>query len=132
MANGPVNARYGLAIEGYDTVAYFQQGQAQLGSERYRSFWNGAVWLFVTRANRDAFAAEPERFAPRYGGFSAYGISNGEIYPVDPHAFLIADGKLYLHANHHVKRRFVADLAAHIAKADAHWRRIVDAWAAPR
>ncbi len=126
-ADGPVNAVFGLAIGGYDSVAYFREGRARAGSARYPHLWNGVVWFFATPANRDAFAAEPERFAPRYGGFSAHGVSSGAFYAVDPHAFLIADAKLYLHANHYVKRLWAADLTANIARADARWRRMVSA-----
>ena len=126
-AGGPVNAVFGLAIGGYDSVAYFREGRARTGSARYRQVWNGVVWFFATPANRDAFAAEPRRFAPRYGGFSAHGVSNGAFYAIDPHAFLIADAKLYLHANHYVKRLWAADLTANIARADARWRRMTGA-----
>ncbi len=127
-AKDPLNASYGLAIEGYDAVAYFHAGRALHGSARYRSLWHGAVWLFTTPANRDAFAAEPGRFAPRYGGYSAHGVAKGELYPIDPEAFLIIDATLYLHANHHVKRLFAEDPAAYIARADAQWQRILDRW----
>ena len=127
-ADGPVNAVFGLAIGGYDSVAYFREGRARAGSARYPHLWDGVVWFFATPANRDAFAAEPERFAPRYGGFSAHGVSSyGAFYATDPHAFLIADAKLYLHANHHVKRLWAADLKANIATADARWRRMTGA-----
>ena len=126
-ADGPVNAVFGLAIGGYDSVAYFREGRARAGSARYPQVWNGVVWFFATPANRDAFAAEPRRFAPRYGGFSAHGVSNGGFYAIDAHAFLIADGRLYLHANHYVKRLWAADLTANIARADARWQRMVGA-----
>lgn len=125
-AEGPTNAVFGLAIGGYDTVAYLREGRARAGSARFLHIWNGAAWFFATPANRDAFAAEPQRFAPRYGGFSAYGVSDGALYPIDPYAFLIVDGRLYLHANHYVKRLWAADLTANIARADARWRRIAD------
>ncbi len=126
-ADGPMNAVFGLAIGGYDSVAYFRGGRARVGSARYPHVWNRVVWFFATPANRDAFAAEPRRFAPRYGGFSAHGVSNGAFYAIDPHAFLIADGRLYLHANHYVKRLWAADLTANIARAEARWRRMVGA-----
>ncbi len=126
-AGGPVNAVFGLAIGGYDSVAYFREGRARAGSARYRQVWNGVVWFFATPANRDAFGASPERFAPRYGGFSAHGVSNGAFYAIDPHAFLIADAKLYLHANPYVKRLWAVDLRANIARADARWRRMTGA-----
>ncbi len=126
-SGGPVNAVFGLAIGGYDSVAYFREDRARAGSARYRQVWNGVVWFFATPANRDAFAASPERYAPRYGGFSAHGVSNGALYGIDPYAFHIADGNLYLHANHYVKRLWAADLTASIAGADTHWRRMLDA-----
>ena len=99
-------------------------GRARAGRARYLHLWNGVVWLFATPANRDAFAAEPERFAPRYGGFAALGIANGAFYAIDPYAFLIADGRLYLHANHHVKRLWPAGLSANIPRADARRPRL--------
>ncbi len=127
-ADGPYNSELGIAIKGYDSVAYFREGRAVRGSMRHRYYWSGALWLFLTSDNQAAFMVEPERFAPRYGGFSAYGISEGRVYGIDPNAYLIVDDKLYLHANHYVMRRWQDDLDANIARADAHWRLLTADW----
>src|SRR5260221_12384776 len=67
----------GIAIKGYDTVAYFEQSQAVKGSPKFEYTWNGAKWLFATAAHRDAFAKDPTRYAPQYGGNLAFGVGRG-------------------------------------------------------
>src|SRR5260221_11746947 len=74
----------GIAIKGYDTVAYFEQSQAVKGSPKYEYTWNGAKWLFATAAHRDAFAKEPTRYAPQYGGYCAFGQARGAPLPGGP------------------------------------------------
>src|SRR5229473_4161761 len=83
----PVDASAkGIAIKGYDTVAYFEQSQAVKGSPKFEYPWNGAKWLFATAAHRDAFAKDPTRYAPQYGGYCAFGVSQGHAVPVGPEA----------------------------------------------
>src|SRR5260370_23306453 len=76
----------GIAIKGYDTVAYFEQSQAVKGSPKYVYTWNGAKWLFATAAHRDAFAKDPTRYAPQYGGYFAVRVRPGHAVPGDPAA----------------------------------------------
>lgn len=125
VAEAPVNSYLGVAIYGYDAVAYFRQGKALRGSYRFGYLWSGALWLFLTPQNQANFMVNPERYAPQYGGYSAFGILQGRFYGIDPNAFMIADGKLYLHANHHVMRQWREALDANIATADAQWQRLL-------
>src|SRR5258708_20220084 len=82
-----VDASKGIAIKGYDTVAYFEQSKAVKGSPNFEHTWNGAKWLFATAAHRDAFAKDPERYAPQYGGFFPLSFNPGPALPIYPQAF---------------------------------------------
>lgn len=110
------------AIRGYDPVAYHTQSKAVRGLPSITHQWNGATWRFATRANRDRFAADPERYAPRYGGFCAYGTSRGYKVSTDPEAFAIVDGKLYLNYSKPVQATWNLDRAGYIRKADENWK----------
>ncbi len=84
------------AIDGYDPVSYFTEGAAERGSPDITTQWNGNVWRFTSTAHRDAFAENPEQFAPQFGGFCALGIAHGGDVPTNPEAWTIWEGKLYL------------------------------------
>src|SRR3970040_2455858 len=84
------------AIRGHDPVAYFDQKGPVKGSKQFTHQWNGAAWYFASAENRDKFAAEPERHAPRYGGYCAYAVAQGYTADIDPSAWSIVDGTLYL------------------------------------
>ena len=84
------------AIDGYDPVAYFTENRAERGSPDITATWNGAEWRFTSAAHRDAFVANPEKYAPQYGGFCALGMAHGGDVPTDPEAWTIWEGKLYL------------------------------------
>ena len=86
----------GVAIRGYDTVAYFAGNGPVKGSEQFTHQWMGATWRFASSENRDRFAAAPESFAPQFGGYCAWAVSNNYTAPIDPAAWKIVDGKLYL------------------------------------
>src|SRR5260370_35059650 len=86
-----VDASKGIAIKGYDTVAYFEQSKAVKGSPNFEHTWNGAKWLFATAAHRDAFAKDPERYAPQYGGFLAVARSQWHGHPLAPAHLEILD-----------------------------------------
>ncbi|MBI3504821.1 MAG: YHS domain protein [Proteobacteria bacterium] len=116
-----LHAPDGLAIGGYDAVAYFAQGRARRGNPAHFHDWNGARWLFASEAHRAAFAADPARHAPRYGGWCAYGMARGYKAPVDPEAWTVADGKLYLNYSRWIRRLWLADMTGQVAKADANW-----------
>lgn len=115
----------GLAIGGYDPVAYFTQGRAVVGAERFRLRWNGAVWHFVSARSRARFAAEPTTFAPQYGGYCAWAASEGRLAPGDPRVWRIVDGRLYFNCSERAQAQWEADLQANIARGNAHWLRLI-------
>ena len=110
-----------VAILGYDPVAYFTDGRAVEGKPAFEQRWNGAVWRFASAANRDAFAKDPERYAPRYGGYCAYGVAQGYAVKIDPQAWSVVGGKLYLNYSKGVQATWSKDVPGYIAQADAKW-----------
>ena len=118
----PVNTdRAGVAIKGYDVVAYASTGAAIKGSNEFEHRSNGAVWRFSSAANRDRFAQAPEQHAPQFGGYCAYAVSRGYTADIDPEAWRIVDGKLYLNYSKRVQRLWEEDIPGNIAKGQAHW-----------
>ncbi len=122
MAATPqVYAEEGIAVDGSDVVAYFTDGAPVAGSEAITHDYMGATWRFASEANRDAFAADPARYAPQYGGYCAYAVSQGYTAPTVPEAWSIVDNKLYLNFSTGVRRRWERDIPGYIAAADANW-----------
>ena len=117
---------WGHAIRGYDPVAYFLEGKPVEGDSAYEAEWNGATWRFASAENRDRFLAQPEAYAPQYGGYCAWAVSEGYTAPVSPEAWRIVDGKLYLNYDQNVQERWAADVPGHIARADANWPTVLD------
>lgn len=117
----PVYAENGVAIRGADPVAYFLGHGAVAGSTQQRVRWRGAWWLFARRENREAFEFDPHRFAPRFGGYCAYTMSQGGLSPTDPHAFHIHDDRLYLVRSTAIKGLWMRELAYNIKMAERHW-----------
>lgn len=117
----PVNQDHGLAVKGYDVVAYFTESQAVKGSPSFTHGWKGAVWQFSSAAHRDLFARSPERYAPQYGGYCAYGVSRNYIAPIDPEAWTVIDGKLYLNYSQRVKRTWSKEIPKYVQLADGYW-----------
>ena len=113
--------RNGLAIRGYDPVAYFRESKPVRGSDGFRTDWNGATWNFASTANRDAFLADPEKYAPQYGGYCAWAVSQGYTAPVSPEAWRIVGGRLYLNYSKSVQRTWEEDIPGNIAAADGNW-----------
>jgi YHS domain-containing protein len=111
----------GVAVRGHDPVAYFKDGKPARGSAEHRFVHKGSTFHFASKANRDAFAAEPERYAPQYGGFCAFGMASGYKAAIDPAAFTVREGKLYLNYSRDVQRQWSADIPGHLARADRHW-----------
>lgn len=116
-----VNAEDGVAVRGTDVVAYVTEGRAVPGSPAFTQMWQGATWRFASAANRDRFAADPARYAPAYGGFCSYAVSEGYTAPIDPNAWRIVDGRLFLNYDRSVQRRWERDIPGRIARADANW-----------
>lgn len=113
--------RDGVAIGGYDPVAYFTEQKPVKGSPEYQSVHEGSTFQFASAAHRDAFAAEPDKYAPQYGGYCAYGMAKGYKAKIDPAAFTVVDGKLFLNYNDTVRSQWLSDVSAYIRKADANW-----------
>ena len=111
----------GLAIKGYDPVAYFTRSKPVKGSTAHTHEWMGAVWRFSSPEHRDAFIQNPEKYAPRYGGYCAWAIGQGYIAPIDPAAWSIYKDQLYLNYNQGIRRRWERDKDGHIRLADKNW-----------
>lgn len=116
----------GVAIEGTDPVAYFTEGRPVAGSEAFTHSYQGAVWHFASAANRDAFAADPARYAPQYGGYCAWAVSQGYTASTVAEAWHIEDGKLYLNYSKGVQRRWAENIPGNITKADGNWPDLKD------
>jgi YHS domain-containing protein len=114
----------GVAIEGTDPVAYFTDGKPVAGSEDITVEWHGATWRFASAENRAKFEADPEKYAPAYGGYCAWAVSQGYTAGIDPEAWRIVDGTLYLNYNKSVQQRWAQDVPGNIEKADANWPEI--------
>lgn len=114
----------GRAIRGYDPVAYATEGAPRPGDPAQSLAHDGVEWLFATAANRDTFAADPDRFAPQYGGWCAWAMAEGYLAPIDPAQWRIVQGRLYLNASARVHRRWARDIPGFIARADANWPRL--------
>ena len=111
----------GLAILGYDTVAYFTDGRPVKGSPDFEYVWQDARWRFASAEHRTLFASEPDRYAPQFGGFCTGGVGLGRLSPIDPEAWVIVDGRLYLHYDKEGRDETAADPKAHIAAAAEKW-----------
>ncbi len=122
----PVNVTPdGVAIKGYDPLAYFTDKRPEQGSEKFEYLWNGAKWRFASAARRDLFSHDPEKYAPRYGGYCAYAVSQGKIADIDPDAWTVFEGKLYLNLNKDVQKLWEKDMQGYIRKADENWPRML-------
>lgn len=117
----PVNHSSGVAIQGYDPVAYFQQSRPVKGSPQFSHMWMGATWLFASAANRDLFQANPQQYAPQFGGYCAWAVSNGYTAKIDPEAWKIVDGKLYLNYSKDVQRMWEKEIDKRIEAGTRNW-----------
>jgi YHS domain-containing protein len=115
-----------IAVNGYDVVAYFADSNAVKGNEEHTVNWKDAKWLFATAEHASLFKANPEKYAPQYGGYCAFGCSRGYKAKTDPDAWTIVNGKLYLNYNSAVKNAWSKDIENYIKKADAAWALIKD------
>src|SRR5690349_3995065 len=91
-----VFAKEGVAIRGYDPVAYFIESKPTKGSDQFQFEWKGATWKFANAENLKEFKSNPEKYAPQFGGYCAYGTAEGHKAPTSPDAWTIVDGKLFL------------------------------------
>lgn len=110
-----------IAVSGYDPVAFFTEAKVVNGSPFISAEYQGATYFFATEEHKTLFAANPARYAPQFGGYCAYGVSLGKLFPVDIKTWQVRDGKLYLNLNADVLKKFNADLNGNVAKAEQHW-----------
>jgi YHS domain-containing protein len=114
-----------VALSGYDPVAFFTDSKPVNGSPSISSEYQGATYFFANEDHKNLFAANPEKYAPQCGGFCAFGVSVGALFPVDISTWQIRNGKLYLNLNQDILKKFNADFDANVAKADKNWPGLV-------
>jgi len=113
-----------MAIKGYDPVAYFTLGKATKGSINYTTTHKGAIYQFVSEDNRNLFDSNPDKYAPQFGGYCAFGVSKEKKFDTDPTAWKIIEDKLYLNLNSQVQQRWLKDSENLIKDAKEYWREI--------
>ena len=111
----------GVAIKGFDPVAYFTLGKAVEGSEAFSHEWLGATWHFASAEHRDLLAGKPAAYAPQYGGYCAQAVSEGRTAKIDPEAWHIVDGRLYLLYSKDARKSWRRDIPSRVAEADTNW-----------
>lgn len=128
FANAPVETGTfnNKAIYGYDTVAYWTENKAVKGADEHVFTWKGAQWHFSSAENQALFESDPEKYAPQYGGYCAFGLANDKLVSIDEDAFQIYNGKLYLNYSKRVAKRFNEDIDYFIAEADKNYPNNVD------
>lgn len=122
----PVNETLlGKAIKGYDPVAYFTAMEAVKGKRAHTYKWMGATWYFANAEHQKLFEENPEKYAPQYGGYCAYAVSQGITADIDPQSWKVVDGKLYLNLSPSIKEIWEQDVPGYIVKADENWPKIL-------
>jgi YHS domain-containing protein len=120
-STAPVFSEAGIAIRGADPVVYFTEATHRIGSADHAATWNGATWHFTSAETRATFLADPEGYAPQYGGYCAFAMSRGYIASSVPEAWTIVDGRLYLNYSLQVREMWQRDIPGNIAQANQHW-----------
>lgn len=108
----------GIAIRGYDTVAYFTQARPVEGDDQFTTEWQGATWKFSSQEHLDLFTTDPEKYAPQYGGYCAYGVAQNNLVKIEPDQWTIHDDKLYLNYNAKLNKEWKKDIPGFIKTAD--------------
>ena len=114
------------AVSGYDTVAYFTEGKPVKGDPAISVTYKGAEWRFSSTANRDKFNAQPEKYAPQYGGYCAWAVSQGNTASADPQRWTIVKEKLYLNYDEEVQKKWEVNIPDFIQKADKNWPKVLE------
>lgn len=110
-----------LAADGYDVVAYQTDSKAVKGKSDFRYAWHDANWQFASADHLAKFKADPEKYAPQYGGYCAYAVAKDKLVGIDPEAYSVVDGKLYLNYSQDIRKQWLADQSGYISKADKNW-----------
>ena len=116
----------GVILAGHDAVAYFTQGKPVLGNANFTAVHNDAIYRFSSEENRDIFVSNPDKYAPAYGGFCAYGATFGKKFEINGKAFEIVDGVLYVNKDENVYKAWAKSIPTHIDEADQEWPKIKD------
>lgn len=116
----------GVAIRGYDTVAYFTLGKPLEGRDEFSIQWNEATWKFGTQEHLDLFEADPEKYAPQYGGYCAYGVAQDGLVKIEPENFTIVDDKLYLNYDSKLQNKWEKDIPGFILTADSKFEALLE------
>ncbi len=126
-ALSPVNKTLlaGVALDGYDPVAYFTDGEPVEGKKEHSLEWSGATWRFVSAAHREEFQKTPEKYAPQYGGYCAWAVAQNYTADSDPEAWTIVGDKLYLNYSKKVMEQWQQDVPGNIAKANGNWPKLL-------
>ena len=114
-----------IAVSGYDTVAYFTQGRPVQGSTSFRTNYKGAEWRFSSAANLAKFRANPAAYAPQFGGYCAWAVSQGYTASGDPTVWKIVGGKLYLNYNQEIGQKWSKNIAGFIKSGNANWPKVL-------
>lgn len=115
---------FGTAVEGYDVVAYFMDGKPVEGTDDFSVDWKGVTWQFSSAGNKALFESDPEKYAPQFGGYCAWAVSQGYTASTVPEAWKIVDGKLYLNYSKGVQSTWEQDIPGNIKLADTNWPNI--------
>lgn len=118
--------RHGVAIHGYDPVAYFTDNKAVKGDAKFESSYKGAKYHFASDEHKKLFDATPEKYAPQFGGYCGWAVSNNDTADIDPEAFTIMDGRLILQYSKSILNKWNKDPQGRLAKADVNWPKLVE------
>ena len=116
----------GTAVGGYDAVAYHTQGMPVEGSTEFTYQWKGAEWRFASRENLEAFRADPEAYAPQFGGYCAYRVAKGYAVKGEPERWKIVEGKMNLNYDKRIQRSWEADIPGYIGEANSKWPKVLE------
>jgi YHS domain-containing protein len=116
----------GVAIQGYDPVAFFTEGKPVKGKSEFVAKHDGAVYQFASKEDREMFTMDPAKYEPQFGGYCAYGVSKNKLVAVDVEAFQIVDGKLLMQYSKGIRDDFNKDTKGNLSKADANWPGLVE------
>ena len=116
----------GIALDGYDPVAFFTDGKPMHGDPAISATYNGATYLFASKDHKVRFLADPQKYVPQFGGYCAFGVSLGALFPVDINTWQIRNGKLYLNLNPSILEQFNQDFEGYVNKAEKKWPKLVE------
>ena len=114
------------AVSGYDVVAYFTQSKPVKGSSKYTSDYLGAEFRFSSAEHKALFDENPANYAPQYGGYCAWAVSQGYTASADPEFWKIEDGKLYLNYNRKIYNTWLKDIPGFIEAANSNWPNVLE------